>query len=153
MHLLPWLSPWPELNLPQNKKRGKKCSLLLVGVEFMTKTPIETLRSKWQIIISSLPMHACMHAMLLQSCPTLCDPVDRSPARDSPCKNTGVGFHALLQVVFLKWIEPAFLKSPGVAGRFFTTSKTWESHYFPYLLLKKKKYDVLSVQNWQIHMK
>ena len=83
--------------------------------------------------------HACMHAMLLQSCPTLCDPVDRSPARDSPGKNTGVGFHALLQVVFLKWIEPAFLKSPGVAGRFFTTRKTWESHYFPYLLFLKNK--------------
>ena len=41
-------------------------------------------------------------AKLLQSCPTLCDPMDcslpsSSVHRDSPDKNTGVGCHALLQ--------------------------------------------------------
>ena len=40
-----------------------------------------------------------------QSCPTLCDPMDCSPwgpsvHGDSPGKNTGVGCHALLQVIF-----------------------------------------------------
>ena len=43
-----------------------------------------------------------MHAPSLQSCPTLCNPVDCSPLGssvhgDSPGKNTGVGCHALLQ--------------------------------------------------------
>ena len=43
-----------------------------------------------------------VHAKSLQSCPTLCDPIDCSPPRrlcpwDSPGKNTGVGCHALLQ--------------------------------------------------------
>ena len=43
-------------------------------------------------------------AKLLQSCPTLCDPIDGSPPRlpcprDSPGKNTGVGCHFLLQWV------------------------------------------------------
>ena len=43
-----------------------------------------------------------MCAKLLQSCPTLCDPMDWSPPGssvhgDSPGKHTGVGFHALLQ--------------------------------------------------------
>ena len=38
-------------------------------------------------------------------CPTLCDPVDCSPARqlcprDFPGKNTGVGCHSLLQGIF-----------------------------------------------------
>ena len=38
----------------------------------------------------------------LQSCPTLCDPIDGQPTRllcpwDSPGKNTGVGCHFLLQ--------------------------------------------------------
>ena len=43
-----------------------------------------------------------MHAKLLQSCLTLCDPMDCSPPgssvhRDFPGKNTGVGCCALLQ--------------------------------------------------------
>ena len=45
----------------------------------------------------------CMRVKLLQSCPTLCNPMDSSPLPrllcpwDSPGKNTGVGCHALLQ--------------------------------------------------------
>ena len=40
--------------------------------------------------------------LVTHSCPTLCDPMDCSPPgfsvhEDSPGKNTGVGFHALLQ--------------------------------------------------------
>ena len=42
-----------------------------------------------------------------QSCPTLCDPIDGSPPGsprlwDSPGKNTGVGYHFLLQCVKVK---------------------------------------------------
>ena len=45
-------------------------------------------------------------AQLLQSCPTLCNPMDYNPPGssvhgDSPGKNTGVGYHALLQGIFL----------------------------------------------------
>ena len=48
---------------------------------------------------------ACMHAKLLQWCPTLCHPMDCSPPvssvhGDSPVKNTGVGCHVLLQGSF-----------------------------------------------------
>ena len=44
-------------------------------------------------------------AKSLQSCPTLCDPMDCSLSGssvhgDSPSKNTGVGCHALLQRIF-----------------------------------------------------
>ena len=47
----------------------------------------------------------CVHAQLLESCPTLCDPVDCTVAAppsllcpwDSPDKNTGVGCHVHLQ--------------------------------------------------------
>ena len=47
----------------------------------------------------------CLCAQSLQSCPTLCDPLDCSPPGssvhgDSPGENTGVGCHALLQGVF-----------------------------------------------------
>ena len=45
---------------------------------------------------------AATAAKSLQSCPTLCDPIDISPTRlchrwDFPGKNTGVGCHCLLQ--------------------------------------------------------
>ena len=54
----------------------------------------------------SVPLYVCMSAKSLQSCPTLCNPMDCKPTRllcswDSPGKNTGVGCHALLQGVFL----------------------------------------------------
>ena len=47
----------------------------------------------------------CVHAKLLQSCLTLCDPMDCSPPgssvhADSPGKNTGLGYPALLQGIF-----------------------------------------------------
>ena len=46
-----------------------------------------------------------MHAKPLQLCPTLCDPMDYRPPGSSvhrhyPSKNTGEGFHALLQGIF-----------------------------------------------------
>ena len=46
------------------------------------------------------------YAKSLQSCPTLCDPIDGShqapPSWDSPGKNTGVGCHFLLQCMKVK---------------------------------------------------
>ena len=49
---------------------------------------------------------AAAAAKSLQSCPTLCDPIDGSPPGscpwDSPGKNTGVGCHFLLQCIKCK---------------------------------------------------
>ena len=43
------------------------------------------------------------YAKSLQSCPTLCDPIDGShQAPPSPGKNTGVGCHFLLQCMKVK---------------------------------------------------
>ena len=49
-------------------------------------------------------------AKSLQSCPTLCDPIDGSPPGsprpwDSPGKNTGVGCHCLLQCMKVKLLS------------------------------------------------
>ena len=68
---------------------------------------------------------------MLQSCLTLCDPMDRS-LPSSPV-------HGTLQARILEWvacpppgdlpkpgIKPKSLMSPALAGRFFTTSITWE---------------------------
>ena len=46
-----------------------------------------------------------LSAKSLQSCPTLCDPIDGSPPGspwDSPGKNTGAGCHFLLQCMKVK---------------------------------------------------
>ena len=75
-------------------------------------------------------------AKSLQSCTTLCDPIDHSPP--------GFSVHGILQARILKWvtcsspgdlpdpgIEPAFLTSPELAGGFFTTSATWRMFNIP----------------------
>ena len=62
-------------------------------------------------------MYVCVYiyAKLLQSCLTLCDPVDYGPPGssvhgDSPGNNTGVGCHALLQEIFLtQGLNPCLL--------------------------------------------
>ena len=46
-----------------------------------------------------------MQCLVVQSCPTLCNPIDCSPPGfsvhgDSPGKNIGVDYHALLWVIF-----------------------------------------------------
>ena len=73
-----------------------------------------------------------MHAKLLQSCPTLINPMD--------CSLPGSSVSGILQARILKWvgrptskdlpdpvIKPASLTSPEMAGWFFTISATWES--------------------------
>ena len=72
----------------------------------------------------------CMHAKLLQSCPTLCDPMDCSPP--------GSSVHGILQARILGGLpfpppgdlpsagtEPMSLMYPALVGRFLTTSTTW----------------------------
>ena len=74
----------------------------------------------------------CVCAKPLQSCPTLCDPVD--------CNPPGSSVHRILQARILEWdampppgdlpdpgIEPESLTSPTLAGGFCTTSTTWEA--------------------------
>ena len=71
-----------------------------------------------------------MSAQTLQSCLTLCDPVDCSlpGSSSSPGMSTGVGCPALLQSGLSNpGIETASLRSPALAHGFFTTSATWEA--------------------------
>ena len=81
--------------------------------------------------IQAFPQHGCvLRAKLLQSCLTLCDPMQ--PVRllcpsESLGKNTGVGCHALPGVLPNPGIKLPSLTSPTWAGRFFTISAIWES--------------------------
>ena len=61
-------------------------------------------RVTWKL---TLPRVTAAAAVSLQSCPTLCDPIDGSPPGSpipgaSPGKNTGVGCHFLLQCLKVK---------------------------------------------------
>ena len=65
--------------------------------------------SLWRFLLSSVcPRTPFVYATAksLQSCPTLCDPIDGSHQAphpwDSPGKNTGVGCHFLLQCMKVK---------------------------------------------------
>ena len=85
---------------------------------------------------------------VLQSCPTLCDPMGsarRLCPWDSPGKNTGVGFHALLQGIFQTQGSNPHFMFPALAGRFFTTRATWEafpSHHF--MAIEREKVETMA---------
>ena len=75
--------------------------------------------------------YECVCPKSLLSCPTLCNPMD--------CGRSGLSVHGISQARILEWIpspghlpdpgiEPASSVSPALAGRFFTTSATWEAH-------------------------
>ena len=70
-----------------------------------------------------------MHAKLLQSCPTLANPMDWLLCpRDSPSKNTGVGCYAFLQQIFpIQGLNPSLFTSPALAGGILNTSAIWEA--------------------------
>ena len=64
------------------------------------------LSSCYNIIVTRLgkSLHCAVLCLVAQSCLTLCDPIDYSPPgssvhKESPGKSTGVGCHALLQVI------------------------------------------------------
>ena len=74
---------------------------------------------------------ACMRAKSLQSCSTLCGPMDCSPP--------GSSVHGILQTRILEWVAMPSSKgssqprdqtqvSASLAAWFFTTSATWETH-------------------------
>ena len=77
------------------------------------------------------PLNVC--AQLLKSCLTLCDAMACSPpgssvCGDSPGKSTGVVCHVLLQGIFpTQELNPRLFTPPELAGKFFTTSITWEA--------------------------
>ena len=77
-------------------------------------------------------IYACVRAKLLQSCPSLCSPMD--------CSLPDFSAHGILQTRILEWlpcpppgnlpnpgIKPPSLMSPALAGKFFTSSVTWEA--------------------------
>ena len=77
----------------------------------------------WSI---SLCVCVCV-CSVTQSCPTRCDSMD--------CSMPGSSVHAILQARILEWLpcppptwtKPITILFPALAGKFFTTSATWET--------------------------
>ena len=78
---------------------------------------------------AGVQIHACIHAGSLQSCLSLSKPIG--------CTPPGSSVHGILQVRILEWVavpssrgssQCRDLKSPALAGGFFTTSTTWETY-------------------------
>ena len=78
------------------------------------------------ILQFSFILQLCVHAKLLQLCPTLCDPMDYSPQ--------GSSVHGIFQARILEWVAFSFSRGASrvrdptfnscvsnIAGRFFTT--------------------------------
>ena len=74
---------------------------------------------------------ACMCAQSVQSCPTLCTPID--------CSQPGPSAHGIFQAITVKWVAMPSSRGSSkprgrtqvscTAGRFITTSTTWEAPY------------------------
>ena len=80
----------------------------------------------------------CWCAKLLQSYPTLCNPMD--------CSLPGSAVHGILKARILEWvaipfprdlsspgIEPASLMSPALSDLFFTISTTWKACMYKFI--------------------
>ena len=97
-------------------------------------------------------VYMCIHVKLLQSCSTLCGPMDCSPP--------GSSVHGIFQARILEWfaiffsrdlphpgIEPESLLSPELAGRFLPRRNLWciPLYTTEYSQTEKGKYYVISL--------
>ena len=90
-----------------------QCSVLFIvqfSHPYMTTGKNITL-TRWTFVGKIMPLlfnmlSACMHAELLQSCPTLCDPMDCSPP--------GSSVHGTFQERILEWVTMPFSREYAV---------------------------------------
>ena len=94
--------PWghKELDMTRRLNNNKSCS-----ISFLRFFQIVFLVFFPEVVFSMVNLTTVL-CLVAQSCLTLCDSVDWSPTGSSvhgdfPGKNTGVGFHALLQKAIL----------------------------------------------------
>ena len=106
----------------------ENCVVCFISLSLLTEVPL-----KKHFCISELVMlpvfmrHAWVHAKSLQTCLTLCDPMDHQAPLSSrheywsrlPCPPLGD--------LSSPGIEPMSFMSPALAGFFFTTNTTWKA--------------------------
>ena len=88
-------------------------------------------------------------------------PQRRQPTRlprpwDSPGKNTGVGYHFLLQDHKAVLLKPTSFKSPSLAGEFFTAITTWKALMYGYsmciMYAMSCVYDVCTICMYHVYV-
>ena len=103
--------------------------LIMVLHKFLFKIHVEKCYLLW-LLSFLLPLKLCA---VLQSCPTLCNAMDRNPP--------GASVHGILQARTLEWVAVPSSRgsswprdwsclsyiSYALAGRFFTARVTWEA--------------------------
>ena len=102
-----WVSNREQLDSTGNSAQKPCGSLDRRGVRGRTAACVCVAESTHFLptITTLLICYVCLSAKLLQSCPSLCNPMDCGPPRllcpwDSPGKKIEVGCHALLQGIF-----------------------------------------------------
>ena len=157
-----WVSRGDNLFLNNIKKMLKSIFFLGGLYSFYNQHPIKLRKTKWndrmfeEFLFEEKNVFQwekqrntyecidmCERDKSLQLCPTLCHPIDCSPP--------GSSVHGILQVRILEWVavpssrvssdpgtKPSSL-SLALAGRFFTTSMTWEVPILTYLSEKISK--------------
>ena len=107
-------------------------SVLLTSKGIPLEIPLDFTR---KVSLKKLPetctINTCVHAKLLQLCPTLCNPMDCSPPSSSVCE--------ILQARILEWVAIPFSRGSSqprdwtwvsfIAGRFFTIWATFKWLY------------------------
>ena len=147
---LAWEIPWTEEPGPWGRKRvghdlatkqqqgvsmaclRSTCSLRSKTLHLGKSLGLETEDLNPSPCVAASLLRVCMCAKVLQSSLTLCDPVD--------CSLPGSPVHGILQTRIPEWVALSFsrvssqpgiqfmsVRSPALAGVFFTSSATWEA--------------------------
>ena len=91
------------LSSPWHKKTSRRKTKSIQFIHQKNTQPREEdswLGRVWLLPLILSRLHACMDAWSLQSCPTLCDPMD--------CTPPGSSVHAIFQARVLEWVTIPF---------------------------------------------
>ena len=121
------MTQWAGMGGGEEAQEGGDICIHMTGSQHCTAESNTTLK---QVSVS-----ACVVSQSLQSCPTLCNPVDCSPP--------GFSVHAILQARILEWVAMPSSRGPSrprvqthlsclscIPGTFFTTEPPGKPLYF-----------------------
>ena len=127
---LAWFSPWGLKSQTWLSYWTNHWHSSIFPKLFIMQDSVDNSQPSWRCV--------CVHAKLLQSCPTLCDSADCSPPECS--------LFGFLQARILKWVAMVSSKgsswpreqthnftSPALVDTFFTMSTTWKPQSWRYI--------------------